>query len=137
MTSQRGDLDPWLRFFLHGVRQQARDAEERTVRLVEEQQQLREQLLDEGRAKSVLKLADQLFATPIITTGRAVELLDVTRPTAQRAIDTLVERGDLIEITGSERNRVYEARAIFDAVSACRPRSSCPASADAATVTGP
>lgn len=115
LTSQRGDLDPWLRFFLHGVRLQARDAEERTVRLVEAQQHMREQLLDESRANSVLKLADQLFATPIITTGRAVELLDVTRPTAQRAIDTLVERGDLIEITGSERNRVYEARTIFDA----------------------
>lgn len=116
LTSQRGDLDPWLRFFLHGVRLQSRDAEERTVRLVEGQQRLREQLLGEGRANSVLRLAGQLFATPIITTGRATELLEVTRPTAQRAIDTLVERGDLIETTGSERNRIYEARAIFDAV---------------------
>ena len=35
LTSQRGDPIPWLRFFLEGVRVQARDAEERTVRLVE------------------------------------------------------------------------------------------------------
>jgi Fic family protein len=90
---------------------------------------MREQLPDEGRANSVLNLADQLSATPIITTGRAIELLDVTRPTAQRAIDTLVERGDLVEITGFERNRVYEAHTIFDAVYG-------PATADASADAG-
>ncbi len=48
ITSQRGDLMPWVAFFLRGVRQQARDSEERTVRLVELQHQLRNQLLDEA-----------------------------------------------------------------------------------------
>lgn len=43
-------------------------------------------------------------------------MIGVTRPTAQAAIDALVERGDLTEITGRARGRVYEARAIFDAV---------------------
>ena len=36
-------------------------------------------------------------------------LLGVTRPTAQAAIHSLVERGDPHEITGRERNRIYEA----------------------------
>ena len=36
-TSQNGDLRPWLEFFLRAVATQATDAEERTVRLVEEQ----------------------------------------------------------------------------------------------------
>ena len=40
----------------------------------------------------------------------------MTRPTAQAAIDALVERGDLAKTTGRERNRVYEAPGIFDAV---------------------
>ena len=40
----------------------------------------------------------------------------VTRPTAQAAIDALVEREVLVETTGRERNRVYEAPAIFEAV---------------------
>lgn len=35
VTSQKGDLMPWIAFFLRGVRRQARDSEERTVRLVE------------------------------------------------------------------------------------------------------
>lgn len=116
VTSQRGDLMPWIAFFLRGVRQQARDSEERTVRLVELQHQLRNQLLDEGRPNSVIRLAEQLFATPVVTAARVEAMIDVTRPTAQAAIDALVERGDLTEITGRTRGRVYEAGAIFEAV---------------------
>lgn len=116
ITSQRGDLTPWLRFFLHGVRRQARDAEERTVRLVELQHKMRSELLDEGRPNSVVRLAEHLFSTPILTAPRVESLLSVTRPTAHSAIDALVERGDLHEVTGRERGRIYEAPRIFDAV---------------------
>lgn len=115
-TSQQGDLMPWLRFFLRGVRRQARDAEERTVRLVELQHELRTALLDESRPNSVVRLAEYLFSVPIITAARAEELLGVTRPTAHAAIDALVGRGDLVEVTGRERGRIYEAPRIFDAV---------------------
>jgi Fic family protein len=115
-TSQRGDLEPWLTFFLRGVRQQARDAEERTVRLVELQHELRDELLGEGRTNSVIRLAEYLFATPIVTANRVRDVLGVTRPTAQAAIDALVERGDLVEVTGRERGRVYQAPRIFEAV---------------------
>lgn len=114
--SQQGDLTPWIDFFLRGVRQQARDAEERTVRLVELQANLRNDVLEEGRPNSVVRLAEHLFSVPIVTAARAEQLLDVTRPTAQAAIDALVERGELEEVTGRERNRIYEASRIFDAV---------------------
>jgi Fic family protein len=116
ITSQQGNLMPWLTFFLQGVRRQAKDAEERTVRLVELQQQMRSELLDEGRPSSVVRLAEHLFSVPIITAPRAEILLGVTRPTAHAAIDALVERGDLVEITGRGRGRIYEAPRIFQAV---------------------
>lgn len=115
-TSQHGDPIPWIRFFLEGVRRQARDAEERTVRLVELQHEMRSDLLEEGKPNSVVRLAERLFSVPIITAQRASSLLEVTPPTAHAAIDTLVERGDLQEITGKERNRIYEAPRIFEAV---------------------
>jgi len=115
ITSQTGDLAPWIAFFLRGVRRQARDAEERTVGLVELRHQLREKLLEEGRPNSVIRLAEQLFAVPLVTAARVESMIGVTRPTAQAAIDALVERGDLREITGRARRRVYEAPAIFEA----------------------
>jgi Fic family protein len=116
ITSQKGDLMPWIAFFLRGVRQQARDSEERTVRLGELQHQLRNRLLEEGRPNSVIRLAELLFAIPLVTAARVETLIGITRPTAQSAIDALVERGDLSEITGRARGRIYRADAIFDAV---------------------
>ena len=116
ITSQNGDLMPWIAFFLRGVRRQARDSEERTVRLVELQHQLRNDLLDESRPNSVIRLAEQLFAVPVVTASLVESMIGVTRPTAQAAIDALVERGDLRETTGRARRRVYEASAIFEAV---------------------
>jgi hypothetical protein len=43
-------------------------------------------------------------------------MLRVTRPTAQAAIGHLVELGDLVEVTGRGRGRIYEAPRIFKAV---------------------
>jgi Fic family protein len=116
ITSQSGDLMPWLEFFLRGVRRQARDAEERTVRLVERQQEMRNELLAEGRSNSVVRLAEHLFSTPFINASNAEAVLGVTRPTVHSAIDALVERGDLIEITGRPRWRIYQAPRIYEAV---------------------
>lgn len=115
-TSQTGNLWPWLTFFLSGVREQARDAEERTVRLVELQQRLRLELLAERRPMSVVRLAEHLFATPVVTARSVAQILGTTRPTAHAAISALQERGDLTEITGRERGRIFEAAAIREAV---------------------
>ena len=83
---------------------------------MELQAEIRSDLLDEGKPNSVVRLGEHLFSTPIITAARAESVLDVTRPTAQSAIDALVERGDLVETTGRARGRVYEAPRIFEAV---------------------
>lgn len=116
LTSQTGDLLGWLSFFLAGVREQARESEERTVRLVELQHRMRSELLDEGRPNSVVRLAERLFSTPVVSAAGVESMLQVTRPTAHAAIDALVARGDLREVTGRDRGRIYEAPRIFGAV---------------------
>ena len=114
-TSQQGELMPWLKFFLRGVRRQAQDAERRTHRLVKLQADLRSRLLEEGRPTSVLRLAEHLFAQPLVTARMAARLIEATVPTANTAIRALIERGDLEEISGRERYRLYEAPRIFEA----------------------
>lgn len=115
-TSRTGELDPWLRFFLRGVAAQAADAEERTVRLVELQSQLRQELLAAKVRMPVVRAAELLFNAPYVSAQGLAARLDVTNPTAQHAIDALVERGVLVEATGRRRNRFYFAQQIFDAV---------------------
>lgn len=115
-VSQDGDFAPWFSFFFKGVREQATESEERTVRLVELQRNMREALLEEGRPTSVVRLGERLAAFPVVTASQVSSELALSRPTAQTAIDTLVERGDLREVTGQTRNRVYVAEAILGAV---------------------
>lgn len=115
-TSQQGDLEPWLDFFLTAVTVSARDAEERTVRLVELQTRVREDLLGQRVPVSVVRLGELLASRPVVTVSQAAELLGVRFPTAQRAIGALVERGLLVEVTGRSRGRVYVANAILEAV---------------------
>jgi len=47
VANQSGDFMPWLTFFLRGVRRQARDAEDRTIRRVELMHNMRNALLEE------------------------------------------------------------------------------------------
>lgn len=115
-TSRTGDFEPWISFFLRGVSAQATDAEERAVRLVELQSTIRNELLDKRVSMTMVRTAELLFNTPYISATSLAAALDVTFPTAQSAIDLFLERGDLVEATGRNRNRFYFAKGIFDAV---------------------
>ena len=125
-TSQKGDLLPWIRFFLRGVIQQAHEAEERTVMLVDLHHQVRKELLAEKRPNSVVRLVEHLFSLPFVTAKWAADTLDVSRPTAYAAINTLVERGDLVELGRRRRNRIYQAPHIFEAVYGSPPQEAAP-----------
>lgn len=115
-TSTGGDFTDWFNFFLDGVRDQARAAEERAARLVDLQKDLRERLLHARASNTCLRLADHLLSNPLITGKRAQQVLAVSRPTAHATIDRLEELGILKELTQRSRNRIYMAEEIFHAV---------------------
>lgn len=99
-----------------GVAAQASDAEERTVRLVQLQLEMRQRLLAERVSSNVVRAADQLFGNPFVSPNLLAKALDVSYPTALSTIGTLVDRGDLTEVTGRKRNRYFFAWRIFDAI---------------------
>ena len=106
---------PWLSFFLRGVRRQARDSEERTVRLVELQHHMRNELLDEGRPNSVVRLAEQLFSIPVVTAARVESMIGVTRPTARprsthSSSEVISSRPPAASATGCMRRRASSTR---------------------------
>lgn len=115
-ASATGDPIPWINFFLDGVAQQSRDAEERTVTLVDLQRDMREELLAARVTNTTVRLAESLLDRPYVTAKRVTRQFDVTAPTAQKAIDSLVGQGILAEVTGKKRNRVYLSPRIMDAV---------------------
>jgi Fic family protein len=110
-VSEEGAWQPWLEFFIDGIRQQAVDAVERTKRLRDLRQSYRE---DYGSRKTATdRLAMALFEKPYVTTANVEEKLDVTHQTARNAIRNLEESGVLEETTGQARYQKFKASDIF------------------------
>lgn len=65
-----------------------------------------------------MKLLDELFVNPYVTTSRAVRVLGVSAPTARHAISLLQAEGVLGEMTGRSWGRIYLARPILQAIEA-------------------
>jgi len=50
----------------------------------------------------------------MLTIAKAMQLLETTRPTATKAMRTLVEAGVLAETTGKQRDRTFAYTAYLD-----------------------
>ena len=122
-VSQKGDWTAWLTFFLNGVRQQAADALLTVQKLLDLQNRYREIAAGPRAPKSVGPLIDHLFANPIISISELSKTWGMPFPTVQRGIDYLIEKGQLKEITGGQRNRLFVAHEIFNTIMTERTRS--------------
>jgi len=111
-VSEEGAWEPWLQFFVDGIRQQAADAVTRTDEL---RGLRREYEARYGHEKTATdRLAMRLFQYPYVTTNEVEELLDVSHQTARNAIQALEDEGVLQETTGQERYQEFKAVDIFD-----------------------
>ncbi len=102
---------PWLTFFAVGVRETADRAARQARALIRHYERDREKV--RGHA---LRLADELFRTPCMTVPEAQRVLDVTNPTARRAVRELEAKGLLAEWDEKRWPRVYLASHVLDAV---------------------
>ena len=105
-----GDWAGWLRFFLAGVEETAREAVGQAGRLMDLRERWRERLRDYPK---VAQLIDALFVNPYMSVARAQRILKVSNPTARQAVARLEKLGMLSEITGREWGRLYLARQIL------------------------
>jgi Fic family protein len=103
-----GDWEGWLDFFLDGVATVAEEAVVLARELFALVSADRTKVLSES-ATSVasLRLFELLPSNPIVTVNSAIRLLETTKPTASKAIDTLVEAKVLQETTGRRRDRSF------------------------------
>ncbi len=112
-VSQNGNWREWMIFFLRGVAEQSQDAIFRASKLLELSQRCRENLQNARASATLLKLADYLFMSPVVTVAIAQRVLKVSQPAAQMNIDRLVAEGMLKETTGRQRGRVYMAERVL------------------------
>jgi Fic family protein len=114
-----GDWEGWTRHFLEGVATIATEAVDCARELFEVVNRDRGRVL---AAPTSSVMAARLFETlpshPIVTVAGAVNLLSTTRPTAGKAIRTLIDAGVLTETTGRKRDRTFGYAAYLDLLKA-------------------
>lgn len=125
-VSEDGDWNAWLTFFLEGIKQQADEAFSRAKLLLELRSEYRDTYAD--ASPSVRSLVDAVFVEPVLTVSRAAELIDMSYPAANKAVDRLESDGVLREETGKERYREFQATAVLDVLN--RDASEIPAPGD-------
>jgi Fic family protein len=107
-----GDWTGWLRFFLVGVEETAREAVRHAAKIMDLHDSLREDLRHKPHAVSLM---EALFANPFVTVSRAAQLLNVSYPTARQVVAFLQSKGLLEEISGRAWRRLYVAKSILAA----------------------
>jgi Fic family protein len=102
-----GDWEGWLRFFLTGVAEVAREAEQTARRIVQLREDVRLRAQDARMSASAFRLITHLFEQPIINVNAARDQLGISYVAANGLIKELSEVGILTETTGGNRNRIF------------------------------
>jgi Fic family protein len=108
-----GEWVGWLRFFLTGMAETAREGVRLAGQLMDLRESFRKRLREKPKA---LALLDELFLNPYMSVARAEGVLKVSNPTAREAVRVLEQKGVLEEITGRSWGRLYLARPILGAI---------------------
>jgi Fic family protein len=114
-VSARGDWDRWLRFFLQGVAEQAKDALVRSRRIRSLQDKYRLMLHGHGTSANALRLLDELFAHPFMTAPLAHRTLGVSQAGARYLLEKLTQAG-IVHPDESKWPRVYVATELLQAI---------------------
>lgn len=103
----KGDWEGWIKFFLKGIALVSDEATESAKKIIRLKERCEREVAKYNNVNYV-KILERLFSTPIVTKSSAQELLDVTYPTASKAIDDFNEMNILLNITPDRRrNKKY------------------------------
>lgn len=110
-----GDWEGWTRFFVDGVATIANEAVTSARQLFALVAEDRANTLAHlGTSVAAVRLFELLPRHPVVSVAFAIKQLDVSKPTAGRAIDALEKAGVLVETTGKKRDRSWVYQRYLD-----------------------
>lgn len=105
---ENGDWENWIKFFLTGVVDTARQATDTAQSILALFAADKKSIDDSGRSTAaVLTIHAFLQKTPIVNTTRIKEKTGLSLPTILRALTILEDLGIVYESTGKERHKVF------------------------------
>ncbi len=122
-VSEHGDWNSWITFFLRGICEQSVDALKTIQKLLMLRDEYREIAIGKRVPQAVNSIIEHLFSKPILSITELAKEWNMTYTTVQRGADFLIEKGKLREMTGQQRNRLFVADEILDAIMTERTKS--------------
>lgn len=104
----QNNLNGWLKFFLTAVIETAKSGVDTFKQILTLKQELDLVIVSFGKKSQNAKaLIDYLYQQPIISSADIIEPLGICKPTANLLLSDFVEKGILVEVTGLQRNKLY------------------------------
>jgi Fic family protein len=107
---RRGDWEGWLKFFLRGVAETAREATTTAQRIFELRERHRAQVIAYQLGPNGLKLLSLLFRSPIVNVNFVSDHIAVTFATANKLISRFEDLGLVTEQAAHRAARHLQAR---------------------------
>jgi Fic family protein len=115
---ETGDWEAWIKFFLEGIIETANQATEAAQAMLVLFSDDRKKITDAGHATTAaMAVHSYMQRHPITNTTKIKEACGIALPTALRALTTLQQLGIVHEITGKERNKVFEYKKYMELLS--------------------
>ncbi|MHB1254172.1 MAG: Fic family protein [Candidatus Humimicrobiaceae bacterium] len=115
IVRKNDNLEQWVKFFLNGVIDTAKDSIETFKKIIDLRQRYEEKIIILGsRAKKAKNLLNCMYSQPIISNKGIMNKLNISFNSANRLIKSLMEFNLLNEITGFSRNRLFVLKEYLD-----------------------
>lgn len=112
---ERGAWEPWLAFFLEGVRETSDQAAETARQLIALFERDRRRIEALGRpAGSALRVHQHLQSRPLVSVPAVSAALGLSAPTVRKSIGHLADLGIVREPTARQRGRLFVYQAYLD-----------------------
>lgn len=116
----KGEFEPWINFFIEGVCKTSKDAIRSIQNIVELKKKDIEKirLFSKGNVANLLIVYDFLFKHPFVDAKDVRNLIGVSKPTANKLLENLVDLGILALVEDKQRYRQYVYKEYVDILSA-------------------
>lgn len=102
------DIIHWVRFFLNGVAETATKGVGVFRQILALRNEVEQATLSMGKRAALANQALQvLYRKSIVSAADLEQALEITTPTANKLIQSFVEKQILVELTGQQRGRIY------------------------------